>query len=112
MNQEEFKAQYEDKILSNIDFVNSKGNYWLKLKYRVYDFLYNQYNTNITNITKIQMFKEYRINHREDDIGKGKFMNYLSEYFDIMEIDYKIIYKNWGRKYDCEQDKQNPYIYK
>ena len=39
MNQEEFKAQYEDKILSNIDFVNSKGNYWLKLKYNKIEYM-------------------------------------------------------------------------
>ena len=93
-----FNTRLADRIKESHEY--SDKYYYAKLKCRVFDFLYHQYKTNIVNFTKLRMFKEYRISHPNDNIGFNKFKDYLQEYFDIMNIDYKIIHKHWDRKYN------------
>ena len=92
-----FNTRLADRINESHEY--SDKYYYAKLKCRVFDFLYHQYKTNIVNFTKLRMFKEYRISHPDDNIGLTRFTNYLKEYFDIMNIDYKNIHVGYCRKY-------------
>ena len=111
---EEFERIYSNNLLNEIESAkhNHDLSYWIKRKYNVFEFLHDKYNTNITNFTKKYMWKDYRINNRDDSIGYNKFIEFFDEYINIMEIDYKIIYKRWGRKYDSYRELHNPYINK
>ena len=88
---ESIEDRYIKRILRHQDYVNNKCNDWIKLKYKIFDFLYIQYKDDIIKITKIRMFREYREAHKEDNISQYKFMNVINEYLDIMDIDYKKI---------------------
>ena len=114
MDKIEFEKIYSNKLLTKIESVkhNPELNCWIKRKFNVFEFLHDKYNTNIINFTKRYVWKDYRINNRNDLIGNNKFNEFFDEYIEIMEIDYKSIHKLWGRKYDSEQEKQNPYINK
>ena len=98
---------YNKRILINRQHYNA--NKWTKLKYRVFDFLYNQYKEDVIKKMKNEMWKEYRISHQDDNISYNKFLNYCNEYLVIMDIDYKTLYTN-KKKWKSEKERLSPYV--